>query len=34
MHTQNHNKTFFTFFVSVYKNESGDAKKYCIKAKF
>ena len=35
MYTQIIIKKFLTFFfVSVYNNESEDAEKYCIKAKF
>ena len=34
MYTENHNKKFFIFFVSVYKNGKDDRKKYCTKAKF
>ena len=33
-YTQNHNKTFLLFFVSVYKNEKDGTKKCCIKVKF
>ena len=34
INTQNQDKKFLTFFVSIYKNENEGSKKYRIKAKF